>query len=126
VANTDSVRTRADRHLLRFGCDFARFVPVRASGCYLYDASGARMLDFTSGQMSAILGHSHPEIVATIRHASGTLDHLYSAMVSEPVVDLAEALAKQAPDLSKVMLLSTGGEANEAAIKLAKTVPGKW
>jgi 2,2-dialkylglycine decarboxylase (pyruvate) len=126
VANTDSVRTRADRHLLRFGCDFARFVPVRASGCYLYDASGARMLDFTSGQMSAILGHSHPEIVATIRHASGTLDHLYSAMVSEPVVDLAEALAKQAPDLSKVMLLSTGGEANEAAIKLAKTVTGKW
>lgn len=126
MANTDSVRTRADRHLLRFGCDFARFVPVRASGCYLYDASGARMLDFTSGQMSAILGHSHPEIVATVRHASGTLDHLYSAMVSEPVVDLAEALAKQAPDLSKVMLLSTGGEANEAAIKLAKTITGKW
>jgi 2,2-dialkylglycine decarboxylase (pyruvate) len=124
VAN--DVRRRADRHLLRFGCDFARFVPVRASGCYLYDASGARMLDFTSGQMSAILGHSHPEIVATIRHAAGTLDHLYSAMVSEPVVDLAEALAKQAPDLSRVMLLSTGGEANEAAIKLAKTVTGKW
>jgi 2,2-dialkylglycine decarboxylase (pyruvate) len=128
VADSDSssVRARADRHLLRFGCDFARFVPVRASGCYLYDASGARMLDFTSGQMSAILGHSHPEIVATIRQASGTLDHLFSAMVSEPVVALAEALAKQAPDLSKVMLLSTGGEANEAAIKLAKTVTGKW
>jgi 2,2-dialkylglycine decarboxylase (pyruvate) len=124
VAN--DVRARADRHLLRYGCDFARFVPVRASGCYLYDASGARMLDFTSGQMSAILGHSHPEIVATIRQAAGTLDHLYSAMVSEPVVGLAEALAKQAPDLSKVMLLSTGGEANEAAIKLAKTVTGKW
>jgi 2,2-dialkylglycine decarboxylase (pyruvate) len=128
VADSDSssVRARADRHLLRFGCDFARFVPVRASGCYLYDASGARMLDFTSGQMSAILGHSHPEIVATIRQASGTLDHLFSAMVSEPVVALAEALAMQAPDLSKVMLLSTGGEANEAAIKLAKTVTGKW
>ena len=123
---SSSVRTRADRHLLRFGCDFARFVPVRASGCYLYDARGARMLDFTSGQMSAILGHSHPEIVATIWQAAGTLDHLYSAMVSEPVVGLAEELAKQAPELSRVMLLSTGGEANEAAIKLAKTVTGKW
>jgi 2,2-dialkylglycine decarboxylase (pyruvate) len=123
---SSSVRMRADRHLLRFGCDFERFVPARASGCYLYDASGARMLDFTSGQMSAILGHSHPEIVATIRHAAGTLDHLYSAMVSEPVVDLAEELANQVPELSKVMLLSTGGEANEAAIKLAKTVTGKW
>jgi 2,2-dialkylglycine decarboxylase (pyruvate) len=122
----NDVRARANRHLLRFGCDFERFVPVRASGCYLYDANGARMLDFTSGQMSAILGHSHPEIVATIRHAAGTLDHLYSAMVSEPVVGLAEELTKQAPDLSKVMLLSTGGEANEAAIKLAKTVTGKW
>ena len=71
---SSSVRARADRHLLRFGCDFARFVPVRASGCYLYDAGGSRMLDFTSGQMSAILGHSHPEIVATIRQAAGTAD----------------------------------------------------
>ena len=84
------------------------------------------MLDFTSGQMSAILGHSHAEVVATLREAAGTLDHLFSAMVSEPVVALAEMLAAQVPALPKVMLLSTGGESNEAAIKLAKTVTGKW
>jgi 2,2-dialkylglycine decarboxylase (pyruvate) len=119
-------KARADRHLLRYGCEFANFVPVRASGCWLYDASGARMLDFTSGQMSAILGHSHPEVLATIRDAAGKLDHLFSAMISEPVVGLAEQLAKQAPQLSRSMFLSTGGEANEAAIKLAKTVTGKW
>ena len=65
---------RAHQHLLRFGCDFATFVPARAEGSWLYDARGARMLDFTSGQMSAILGHSHPEVVATIRDAAGTLD----------------------------------------------------
>ncbi len=118
--------TRAHQHLLRFGCDFADFVPARAEGCWLYDARGARMLDFTSGQMSAILGHSHPEVVATLRHAAGTLDHLFSAMISEPVVGLAEKLAAQVPELPKVMLLSTGGESNEAAIKLAKTVTGKW
>jgi 2,2-dialkylglycine decarboxylase (pyruvate) len=117
---------RADRHLLHYGCDFARFVPVRASGVYLYDAGGARMLDFTSGQMSSILGHSHPEILATIRDAAGKLDHLFSAMISEPVVGLAEKLSEQIPELSKTMLLSTGGEANECAIKLAKTVTGKW
>ena len=84
------------------------------------------MLDFTSGQMSSILGHSHPEILATIRDAAGKLDHLFSAMISEPVVGLAEKLSEQVPELSKTMLLSTGGEANEAAIKLAKTVTGKW
>jgi 2,2-dialkylglycine decarboxylase (pyruvate) len=84
------------------------------------------MLDFTSGQMSSILGHSHPEVLATIREAAGRLDHLFSAMISEPVVGLAEKLAEQVPQLPKSMFLSTGGEANEAAIKLAKTVTGKW
>ena len=118
--------SRANDHLLRFGCDFAGFVPTRADGSWLYDGAGNRMLDFTSGQMSAILGHSHPEVVAAVRDAVGTLDHLFSAMVSEPVVTLAEKLAAQAPGLSKVMLLSTGSESNEAAIKLAKTVTGKW
>ena len=119
-------KARAGRHLLHYGCEFANFVPVRASGCWLYDASGARMLDFTSGQMSSILGHSHPEVLATIREAAGRLDHLFSAMISEPVVGLAEKLAEQVPQLPKSMFLSTGGEANEAAIKLAKTVTGKW
>ena len=119
-------KARAGKHLLHYGCEFANFVPVRASGCWLYDASGARMLDFTSGQMSSILGHSHPEVLATIREAAGRLDHLFSAMISEPVVGLAEKLAEQVPQLPKSMFLSTGGEANEAAIKLAKTVTGKW
>jgi len=118
--------TRARRHLLRYGGDFVPFVPQRAEGAFLYDADGRRVLDFTSGQMSAILGHSHPEIVATVRDAVGRLDHLFSSMLSAPVVDLAEALAGLVPDLPKVMLLSTGGEANEAAIRLAKLVTGKW
>jgi 2,2-dialkylglycine decarboxylase (pyruvate) len=118
--------TRAKRHLLNYGGQFVPFVPVRAEGSFLYDANGRRVLDFTSGQMSAILGHSHPEIVATVYEAARKLDHLFSSMISAPVVDLAEALAQLVPDLPKAMLLSTGGEANEAAIRLAKLVTGKW
>ena len=117
---------RARRHLLKYGGEFVDFVPVRAEGAFLYDADGRRVLDFTSGQMSAVLGHSHPEIVATVRDGIGRLDHLFSSMLSRPVVDLAEALAGLVPQLPKVMLLSTGGEANEAAIKLAKLVTGGW
>ena len=64
---------RANRHLLRYGGAFVDFVPVRAEGAFLYDAHGRRVLDFTSGQMSAILGHCHPEIVATVRDAAGRL-----------------------------------------------------
>lgn len=126
MTTVSNFEARASRHLLRYGCDFAKFVPARAEGSWLYDAAGQRMLDFTSGQMSSILGHCHPEVVATLREAAGTLDHLFSAMISEPVVGLAEKLAEQVPELPRVMLLSTGGESNEAAIKLAKTVTGKW
>src|SRR6516225_10579558 len=118
--------TRARRHLLKYGGEFVDFVPARAEGAFLYDNAGRRVLDFTSGQMSAILGHSHPEIVTTVREAVGRLDHLFSSMLCEPVVALAEALAALVPDLPRAMLLSTGGEANEAAIRLAKLVTGKW
>jgi len=121
-----AIWTRARRHLLKYGGDFVPFVPVRAEGSFLYDAAGRQVLDFTSGQMSAILGHSHPEIVAVVREQVGKLDHLFSSMISEPVVDLAEGLARLVPDLPRSMLLSTGGEANEAAIRLAKVVTGKW
>jgi 2,2-dialkylglycine decarboxylase (pyruvate) len=118
--------TRVRRHLLRYGGAFVEFVPVRAEGAFVYDAQGRRVLDFTSGQMSAILGHAHPEIVATVRESIGRLDHLFSSMVSPPVVDLAEGLARLVPSLPKVLLLSTGGEANEAALKIAKLVTGGW
>ena len=117
---------RARRHLMTFGGDFSAFVPVRAAGSFMWDAAGRRMLDFTSGQMSAVLGHSHPEIVAAVRDQVGRLDHVFSSMISPPVVDLAEALGRLVPGLPRAMFLSTGGEANEAAIRMAKLVTGRW
>ncbi len=120
---------KANKYLLRYmglGGDFTPFIPERAEGSWLYDASGRRVLDFTSGQMSSVLGHAHPELVTTIHEASSRLDHLLSMMLSKPVVDLAEALAELVPELPRSMFLSTGGESVEAAIRLAKVVTGKW
>lgn len=89
--------------------------------------AGTPILDFTSGQMSAILGHSHPEVVATVTDSVTSLDHLYSGMLSRSVVDLAKQLSDTLPDsLSKVLLLSTGAESNEAAIKMAKLYTGRY
>ncbi|MFC4948522.1 aspartate aminotransferase family protein [Pseudonocardia sp. GCM10023141] len=120
--------TDVDRHVIRYGPGgFTPEIIERAQGSYLYTADGRRLLDFTSGQMSAILGHSHPEIVATVRQAVGDLDHLFSGMLSRPVVTLSRRLADSVPDpLSKVMLLTTGAEANEAAIRMAKLVTGRF
>jgi 2,2-dialkylglycine decarboxylase (pyruvate) len=117
---------KADRHLIRYGGDFLPFVADHAQGSFVYDASGRAVLDFTSGQMSAVLGHTHPEIVEVVSQSIGTLAHLFSGMLSRPVIDLGEALGTLAPGLSKVMLLTTGAESNEAALRMAKLVTGGW
>ncbi|MFI6316833.1 aspartate aminotransferase family protein [Nonomuraea sp. NPDC050556] len=118
---------KADNHLIRYGTTFTPRVIERAAGAYVYDRQGTPILDFTSGQMSAILGHAHPDIVAAVSSAVATLDHLFSGMLSAPVVDLATRLtATLPPALSRMMLLTTGAEANEAAIKMAKLATGRF
>jgi 2,2-dialkylglycine decarboxylase (pyruvate) len=119
--------SQVDRHLVRYGATFTPRVITRAAGSYVYDDDGAAILDFTSGQMSAVLGHSHPDIVAAVSEAVGSLDHLFSGMLSRPVVDMATALVGTLPSpLSKVLQLSTGAESNEAALKMAKLYTGKY
>lgn len=46
----------ADSKLIRYGGQWSRVRVVRAKGTYLYDAEGRKVLDFTSGQMSSVLG----------------------------------------------------------------------
>ena len=117
---------KARAHLVRYGGDFAPIIAERAQGSFMWDAQGRRILDFCSGQMSAIIGHSHPEIVEVVRRTIGELDHLYSTILSRPVVDLAALLAELAPGkLDRVLLVSTGGESNEAAIRMAKLATGR-
>jgi 2,2-dialkylglycine decarboxylase (pyruvate) len=116
--------TSANTHLTRYGPSFEPVIIERAAGSFVYDADGRAILDFTSGQMSAVLGHTHPDIVATVARQMGAVAHLFSGMLSRPVVTLAERLAALAPGLDRVQLLTTGAEANEAAIRMAKLVTG--
>ncbi|MBG0839701.1 aspartate aminotransferase family protein [Ectopseudomonas toyotomiensis] len=117
----------ARNHLIRYGGTFEPMIIERAQGCFVYDADDRAILDFTSGQMSAVLGHSHPEVAAVIAEYAGRLDHLFSGMLSRPVVDLASKLAEITPaGLDRALLLSTGAESNEAAIRMAKLVTGKY
>jgi 2,2-dialkylglycine decarboxylase (pyruvate) len=114
----------ANTHLTRYGPSFEPVIIERAAGSVVYDADGRAILDFTSGQMSAVLGHTHPDIVATVARQMSAVAHLFSGMLSRPVVTLAERLAALAPGLDRVQLLTTGAEANEAAIRMAKLVTG--
>lgn len=116
-----------ERFLIRYARSFAPFLVARASGSWLETSDGRRILDFTSGQICTTIGHNHPRIAAAIERALGEVVHLNSWMLSEPVLALAERLCKMAPAaLERVILLSTGGEANEVALRMAKMHTGRF
>lgn len=117
----------ANNTLIRYGGAFSPYIIIGASGVYIYTADGRKILDFTSGQMSCLIGHGHPEVVETITNHAAKLDHLFSGMISPPVVELASRLIGLLPEgLDRAMFLSTGAESNEAAIKLAKLYTGNY
>jgi 2,2-dialkylglycine decarboxylase (pyruvate) len=112
-------------HLIRYGGDAYPEIVEKAQGSWVVDAKGRKILDFTSGQMCATVGHNHPNIVAAIKRSCDTALHLFSGMIPRSVVQLADALAKILPaPLRKSLFLNTGSESNEAAIKMAKLYTG--
>jgi 2,2-dialkylglycine decarboxylase (pyruvate) len=111
--------------LIRPAGEFAPDVITRASGSWLETSDGRRVLDFTSGQICATIGHNHPRMVEAVRRSLDEVIHLNSRLLSEPVLALAERLAGLMPaGLDRSLFLSTGGEANEAAIRMAKLTTG--
>jgi 2,2-dialkylglycine decarboxylase (pyruvate) len=107
--------------LIRYGGEFSDLLIETAAGSWLTTADGRRILDFTSGQMCATLGHGHPAIIEAMHDAGERVVHLFSGFLSRDVTELARELMAVLPEpLARAMFLSTGGEANEAALRLAK------
>ena len=123
----DPLLELADRHLIRYVSGFAPFLVERASGSWLWDRDGNRVLDFTSGQICSTIGHNHPRIVEAIRAACDRVLHLNSWMLSEEVVRLGARLAELLPaPLEKAIILNTGSESNEIAMRIAKLGTGRF
>ncbi|KZF25601.1 2,2-dialkylglycine decarboxylase [Xylona heveae TC161] len=126
-ADQNKLEKKVEKYLANYGTKFQKDVITGTHGLYVFTANGHKVLDWTSGQMSCLIGHGHPEIVKVIADHALYLDHLFSGMVSPPVINLAERLVTNLPSgLDKAFFLSTGGESNEAAIKLAKVFTGKF
>lgn len=116
-----------ERFLIRYAGGFAPEPIARAEGAWLETESGKRVLDFTSGQICSTLGHNHPRVNGAVRETLERVSHLNSWMLSEPVLTLAERLAGLFPEpLDRVILLSTGSESTEVALKLAKLHTGRF
>jgi 2,2-dialkylglycine decarboxylase (pyruvate) len=113
--------------LIRAAGPFSPGVARSASGSFYELDDGRRVLDFTAGQICATVGHNHPRVVAAIEQACRDVLHLNSWVLSEPVLRLAQQLLATMPSgLERVLFLSTGGEANEAALRMAKLFSGRF
>jgi adenosylmethionine-8-amino-7-oxononanoate aminotransferase len=95
---------------------------VRGEGVYLYDESGKRYLDACGGAMVASIGHGVKEVADAIAAQAATLGYVNGTMfTNEPVERLADELVRLAPaGIAKAYFLSSGSEAVEAALKLAR------
>lgn len=96
---------------------------VRAEGIYLYAADGRRYTDLVSGVSVSSVGHNHPKVVAAVQQQASQYMHLmvYGEYIQSPQVKLAQKLCSHLPaSLSNVYFVSSGSEAVEGALKLAK------
>jgi 2,2-dialkylglycine decarboxylase (pyruvate) len=101
-------------------------VLVKGCGAWLTDRNGKRYLDLSSGPFSALFGHGDPGLARAVHHQLVSLVHTNDYMMADTVLaalsDLAGVLPKA---LSQGLLLSTGAEANECAMRMAKHVTGR-
>jgi acetylornithine aminotransferase len=106
-------------HLFVFGTPLRLL--VRGEGPWVWDETGKRYLDLLGGIAVNVLGHAHPAMVAAVEKQVRTLGHVSNFFTSPPQLELARRLLElvHAPEGSRVFLVNSGTEANEAAIKMA-------
>ncbi len=105
---------------------FQKQLIVRGEGSYIYDDKGERYLDLNSGQFCTVLGHANPELAACVKEISETIAHTSSGILSEVVLKAAKRINEISGELdARCILLSTGAEAVEFAVRYAKHITGK-
>lgn len=102
---------------------------ARGEGVFLYDFEGKRYYDMAAGIATMNVGHSHPRVVRAIAEQAQTLIHAAAHVgYMAPYVEMAETLLSLMPeplDKGKVLLVNSGSEAVETALKLARVATGR-
>src|SRR4051794_27094431 len=97
-------------------------IAARGEGIYLIDADGRRYVDACGGAAVSCLGHAHPKVAATIAEQAARLEYVHTGFFSTvEAEELGELIADLLPGaLDRVWYTSSGSEAIEAALKLAR------
>jgi adenosylmethionine-8-amino-7-oxononanoate aminotransferase len=122
-------------HVLHLELDRRYPVAVRGEGVWVEDSAGRRYLDAMSGgSMAATLGHGRSDLVAAARVQAERLAYVHNERLTNPAQErLAGELIEVAPDgFGRVRFVTSGSEANEMALQLARSYhvergePNRW
>lgn len=99
-----------------------RPLATHTEGIYIWDESGRRVIDGSSGAMVVNIGHSNPNVLAAMKAQMDKATFIYRLhFENEPAEELARQLVRRMPEgMDKVFFVSGGSEAVESAIKLAR------
>ena len=98
----------------------------KAKGAVVEDVDGNIFIDFSSGVLVTNIGHSHPKHVAAVQEQAAELMNAYD-FITPWRAELAKKLVQiTCKNLDKAFILSTGAEAVESAIKVARRYTGKY
>lgn len=128
VSRTSALLQERERHVPRGLSTAHPIVVARAQGAEIWDVDGNAFIDFVGGIGVMNVGHAHPRVVRAIQAQLERLTHTSIQVASyEPYVRLAERLNAIAPvsGPAKTILLSTGAEAVENAVKIARAATGR-
>ena len=104
----------------------AQLVWDHAEGALVTDVDGNKYLDWTSGVLVTNVGHSHPKHVEAVCRQAGRLMNNYDFPTPERVRFAKRMVETTPPNLDRAFFLTTGSEACEAAVRVAKRYTGKF
>ena len=114
----DITRASFDHYMMP-NYDPVEVIPVRGMGSRLFDQAGREYIDLAGGIAVNALGHAHPKLVEALTEQGQKLWHVSNILANEPALALAKQLT-EATFADRVFFSNSGGEANEAALKLAR------
>jgi 4-aminobutyrate aminotransferase-like enzyme len=101
-------------------------VAVRGKGMYVTDAQGVDYLDFFGGILTVSVGHCNDTVTKAVVEQNQTLQHVSTLYINEPQARLAKKMAEVTPGgLKKSFFTSSGTEANETAVLMARRATGR-
>src|SRR5690242_12032621 len=122
-SRTASLLQLRSQHVPRGVSNMHPIFTARAQGAQLWDIDGNEYIDFASGISVLNVGHNHPKVIQAVQAQLERFTHTcFQVTMYEPYIRLAERLNSLAPGNApkKTIFLTTGAEAIENAIKIAR------